>query len=224
MGAPRPALGRIHQGGIVRKIQGFLLLLPLLTAGCLLGCDQLSTAVTSTAGKLDLTFSVTQSLPTSFDLGQALGGNAGQVAPVALAQDVTSPAQTVDLTKTEPQLVPYKKLVKSIKITAVTVTPKSNTLTGPLPQVDLYVGATPLKATKDGARLCSIPSIPKGSVAAVTGTVDAASAAAASTFVTSLAFDELSLIHLVVAKGETAPAGKIDLDVKVTLSVVVSPL
>jgi hypothetical protein len=170
-----------------------------------------------------LTIPVTQSMPVSFDMGQTLGGKAGLTADADFTQDIVVPPQTVDLTKTNPELAKYKSRVKSIEIVSITATPTANSMTGTLPALELYVGAVPFPKLADATKLAVIPAISGGSVAPIKATINPADAAKAGAILATLQFDQETIAKLVIKKGEQAPGGKIDLKLDLTLNVTVTP-
>lgn len=184
------------------------------------GCTQLTEVV----NKNQLTIPITQSIPVSFDMGQALGVLAGQTATADLAQDVTVPTQTIDLVTSHPDLAKYKNRVKSIEVVGITATPTANTMTGSLPELDLYVGAIHFAKLTEAAKLAAIPPIVGGSLAPTTATINAADAAKAGAILATLTFDQQTIAKLVVKKGEKAPGGKIDLTLELKLNVIVNTL
>ena len=115
-----------------------------LPAVALSGCDILNKAASDVTNAVtNIPIDVTQSTKISLDVGTLIGAAAGQKAPADTTQAITTPPQPVDLNKEQPDLAKYANgHIKTLEIAKIAVTPTTNTLTGNLPALDLYVGPT----------------------------------------------------------------------------------
>ena len=198
-----------------------------LPAVALSGCDILNKAASDVTNAVtNIPIDVTQSTKISLDVGTLIGAAAGQKAPADTTQAITTPPQPVDLNKEQPDLAKYANgHIKTLEIAKIAVTPTTNTLTGNLPALDLYVGPTDLKNATDGIKVATIPAIPAGSTALVNATIDAAAMTQAGTqYLAKLAFAQALKGTLVVKAGDTLPGGKIDLKLDLGVHAIVTPL
>ena len=204
-------------------VRAAYLALPLVA---LPACDLFNQAKSAVETAAQIPIDVQQSTKVSFDVGQALGPTAGQTTPVKITQDLPLPAVPVDLNKDQPNLAKYANgHVVTVEINKIAVTPTTNTMTADLPSLDIYFG--PANATKasDGIKVATIPSIPKGSTAAVDAIIDTAAMKTAGTqYLAKLAFAEIMTGKLVVEAGSAVPTGKIDLKLDLGVHAVVTPL
>ncbi len=190
----------------------------------LAACDQINDAIDDNKGALDVPVSTTWGFPFTMDLGQATGALAGQKAPEAKEHDLSTPAVDVDLVAEAPALANAKGRVKRLEITALTITPTANTVTGKLPAFDIYIGPKGATKPEDAVKIATVPSIEGGSTAAISAPIDSAGMEAAQPHLTSLAFAQLVVAKLAVAKGDDVPGGKADLTVDLALKATLNPL
>lgn len=198
-----------------------------LPATALGGCDILNKAASDVTNAVtNIPIDVNQSTKISLDVGTLVGALAGQKTPQELKQEIATPPVPVDLNKEQPELAKYANgHIKTLEIAKIAVTPTTNTLTGDLPQLDLYVGATDIKSTADGIKVATIPAIKAGSTELVNATIDTAAMTTAGTkYLAKLAFGQMLKGTLVVPAGGSVPNGKIDLKLDLGVHAIVTPL
>ena len=195
-----------------------------LTACLALGCDQIGDFVDDNKSSLDIPINTDYEFLVPIDVGASMGPTAGQTSPADVSQTVAPPPTTVDLVEEVGALKDAKGRVKSFKISSVTVTPQTNTLTTNLPEISLVIGPQGASAIDQGQRVATIPSVAAGSTAAVSGIIDSAGQDAAQQWLTQLVFSQGTSMTLVVKKGQKVPSGRVDLKVKLALRVVLNPL
>lgn len=189
-------------------------------------CGIFDKAKASVEAAAELPLDATESTKITLDVSAVLGAAAGQTTPTELKQDVTTPPAVVDLNKSQPDLAKYANgHIKTVTITKITVQPTTNTLTGDLPALDIYIGPTDAKSTADGIKVATIPAIKAGSTTAFDAQIDtAAMASAGSKYLAKLAFSQALKGTLQVAAGGKVPSGKVDLKIDLGVHAVVSPL
>ena len=190
----------------------------LLIAGLGLGgCDLLEEGI-------DIPITFTQSFDVPVDLGQATGAAAGQQAP----QDATYPlglgAVPIDLVSSNAQIAANRSKIQAIEFTSVSVTPKNNTLTGPTPVIDLYVGPAGATQPSQGIKIATLPSVAAGSTATTQAVIDTQAQALAQNYLTSLDFTLLPVATLSVTKGQTVPGGAATLTIQLGVKATLNPV
>ncbi len=196
-------------------------LIALLAAA---GCDQIGDAIDDNKDVLNVPIETDYTFKTAFDIGAATGKLAGQKAPDKIDEDLSLPAQDVDLVKEAPALKDAKGRVKSLEITKIQAKPFSNSVTGTLPSFDIYIGQLGEKDVSKAFKIATIPPIPPKSTAAVNATIHAQGTKDAQQYLTTLAFSQFLVARLVVEKGGDVPGGKANLDVTLALKAVLNPL
>ncbi len=179
-----------------------------------------SSAACSLFGIGDDGFDIPISVEHTFDINIDLSAmpTSGQVAPerleIPLNQPPLSlPAVPVDLTS-QQEINDNKDKLESIEITQITIRPTTNTVTGDLPPIDLYIG--PAGAT-------DIANAIKVATAIIGGEIDDAGMAAAQQYITTLNFTFIPDATLIVENGDTVPGGAADLNITLAVTATVDP-
>lgn len=171
----------------------------------------------------DLPIETSTDFDVSFDVGAVTGEAAGQQAPERLEYDLTLPGIPIDFTTVSEDLNDNKSKLREVSITFIKVTPTENTVTGELPDIDLYINASGTTGIEGGHRIATIPPIQPGSLTPVNATIHVAGMEAAQPMITSLKFNVVPSANLVVEQGETVPGGAAALNIEIGLRAVVNP-
>ena len=195
---------------------------PRRAAGSWLALAALATACTS----VNLPLNASESTKITVDVGQLLGPLAGVPAVADGSKDITTPPVPIDLRKSQPELAKYANgHIKTIEITAIQVTPTTNTLSGDLPPLDLYFGPSNATSLAQGVKVATIPAIVHGSTAAMSAAIDAAGMKTAGTqYLATLGFTQAMKATFATKAGQPLPTGKVDLNLVLNIQAVVSPL
>jgi hypothetical protein len=197
----------------------------MLAMGFWLAAQPLGGAACDTATNLlSIPIEFTYDIQSNIDVAKVTGTEAGKAATAAAVYDVSSGAIAVDLASANTQIADNRSKLKSVEFPSITVTLANNTLTSATPAADLYVGPKGATTIAEAVKVASIASIPAGSSAAVSVTIDTAGQTAAQPHLLSLDFVVLvSVPELSVAIGELVPDGKDDLTIRLNVKAVLNP-
>lgn len=207
-------------------VRATTLALPLAAVTALPACDLFNQAKAAVQNAAQIPIDQMESTKVTLDLTQVIGAAAGQTTPQDLNQEITTPASPLDLNKTQPEITKYANgHIVTLEINKIGVTPTTNTLTGDMPALDLYIGAVDAKDTSTAIKVATIPAIKAGSTAAFDAQIDtAAMTKAGTTYLSKLAFSQMMHTKLTVKAGDKVPGGKVDLKLDLGLHAVVTPL
>ena len=170
----------------------------------------------------DVPISTTQSFTVPINLSAL--PTSGTTAPERLEIPLDLPAAPIDLAEASSEFSSKKDKLEKIEITNLKVTPKSNTLTGDLPPMELYIGPVDASSAADGELIYTIPVIAAGSTTEVYGTRDDAGMDAAQTHLLSLSFSFVPSAVLIVEQGDEVPGGAAELEFEIEITATVDPL
>ncbi|TNF36772.1 MAG: hypothetical protein EP329_04800 [Deltaproteobacteria bacterium] len=194
-------------------VRSLTVLVALLAATSLTGCDS-----------LDIPIGFDQSFDVHVSLGDVTGAAAGQPAPADASYPLALSPIRIDLVSSSPQLESNRDKVQSITLGGLTVTPSNNSLTAATPPIDLYVAPAGATSPSQGLRIATLPSVPAGSTAVVSASIDAAAQQSAQPWLTSLDFVFIPVATLSVQQGQTVPGGAADLHVTVGVEATIDAL